>query len=38
LRRTAAPYTYGVEVMDPVDVPLALGITVAVDALAHDIG
>ena len=30
--------TYGVEVVDPADVPLALGVTVAVDALAHDIG
>ncbi len=30
--------SYGVEVNDPVDVPLALGVTVAVDALAHDIG
>ena len=30
--------TYGVAVQDPVDVPLALSITVAVDALAHDRG
>ena len=28
--------TYGVEVRDPVDAPLALAVTVAVDALAHD--
>jgi uncharacterized protein YxjI len=30
--------SYGVEVNSPADVPLALGVTVAVDALAHDIG
>jgi uncharacterized protein YxjI len=30
--------SYGVEVEDPADVPLMLGVTVAVDALAHDIG
>jgi hypothetical protein len=30
--------TYGVEVHDPNDVPVALTVTVAVDALAHDIG
>jgi len=30
--------TYGVAVQDPVDVPLALSVTVAVDALAHDRG
>ena len=30
--------SYGVEVNAPADVPLALGVTVAVDALAHDIG
>jgi uncharacterized protein YxjI len=30
--------SYGVEVNAAVDVPLALGVTVAVDALAHDIG
>ena len=29
---------YGVEVNDPADVPLVLGITVALDALSHDIG
>lgn len=28
--------TYGVEVRDPDDAPLALAITVAIDALAHD--
>jgi uncharacterized protein YxjI len=30
--------SYGVEVNDADDVPLMLGVTVAVDALAHDIG
>jgi len=30
--------TYGVAVQDPVDVTLALSVTVAVDALAHDRG
>src|SRR5262245_668562 len=30
--------SYGVEVNDPSDVPLMLGVTVAVDALARDIG
>lgn len=30
--------SYGVEVNAPADVPLTLGVTVAVDALAHDIG
>jgi uncharacterized protein YxjI len=30
--------TYGVEVFDPADAPLVLAATVAVDALAHDIG
>ena len=28
--------TYGVEVRDPVDAPLALAVTVAVDAMSHD--
>ncbi len=28
--------SYGVEVNDPLDVPLVLAVTVAVDALAHD--
>ena len=28
--------TYGVEVRDPADVPLAIAITVAIDALSHD--
>ena len=30
--------TYGVEIRDPLDAPLVLAATVAVDALAHDIG
>lgn len=30
--------TYGVAVQDPLDAPLALSVTVAVDALAHDRG
>jgi uncharacterized protein YxjI len=30
--------TYGVEVRDPMDAPLVLAVTVAVDAMAHDIG
>jgi uncharacterized protein YxjI len=30
--------TYGVEVRDPLDAPLVLAVTVAVDALAHDLG
>jgi uncharacterized protein YxjI len=30
--------TYGVEVRNPLDAPLVLAATVAVDALAHDIG
>ena len=30
--------TYGVEVRNPLDVPLVLAVTVAVDALAHDRG
>jgi uncharacterized protein YxjI len=30
--------TYGVEVFDPVSTPLILSVTVAVDALAHDVG
>jgi uncharacterized protein YxjI len=30
--------TYGVEVRDPLDAPLVLAATVAVDALAHDVG
>ncbi|HEX6658957.1 MAG TPA: LURP-one-related family protein [Ilumatobacter sp.] len=30
--------TYGVDVRDPLDAPLVLAATVAVDALAHDIG
>jgi uncharacterized protein YxjI len=30
--------TYGVEIRDPLDAPLVLAATVAVDALAHDVG
>lgn len=30
--------TYGVEVMNPLDTPLVLAVTVAVDALSHDVG
>jgi uncharacterized protein YxjI len=30
--------TYGVEVHDPLDVPLVLAVSVAVDAMAHDVG
>jgi uncharacterized protein YxjI len=30
--------TYGVEVRDPLDTPLVLAVTVAIDGLAHDVG
>jgi uncharacterized protein YxjI len=30
--------TYGVEVRNPLDVPLVLAVSVAVDAMAHDVG
>jgi len=30
--------TYGVEIRDPLDAPLVLAATVAIDGLAHDLG